>query len=107
MVAQYRYTLEMGYIAETPERDEDGNYTEGRQLWKCLGRCRDEAATKGDFTTTTDGEKVSFSWIVYAPLSTPDILFGKTVRVTDGETVRAIGTVKRFYRGQLNCRIWL
>lgn len=109
MVArQYRYFLQISSVNGIPEIDGDGNYTEGKESFATIGMCRDEAARPGDFTTTTDGQKVGFSWLVYAPLGTPDIPYGKTVRVIDeSENVRATGTVKRFHRGYYNCRIWL
>lgn len=107
-MTQYPYTLEIGIVSTTPTRDENGDYTEGQMQWQTVGKCRDEAASRGDFTTTTDGQRVSFSWMVYAPPGTPEIAYEKTVRVTDQHgNIRAAGTVKRFYRGQMNCRIWL
>lgn len=108
MVAQYPYKLELSNLSGEPQRDENGDYVEATESFTEIGNCRDEAGAPGQFTTTTDGQQISFSWIVYLPKTAPDIAYGKTVRVTDGNgNVRAYGTVKRFYRGQLNCRLWL
>lgn len=108
MVKQYPYKLFLSTFSGQPERDADGNYVKGTENFTEIGKCRDEAGSPGQFTTTADGQKVEFSWIVYAPKDSPDIPYGKTVKVEDeAGNIRALGTVKRFYRGQLNCRLWL
>ncbi|WP_392436463.1 hypothetical protein ACF3N7_05365 [Cruoricaptor ignavus] len=107
VVQQYPYTLEVSEIDGENHRDENGDYTEGIEAFLEIGKCRDEAGSPGQYTITEDGQKVSFSWIVYAPLNTPEIEGGRIVRVVSAGKVRAMGVVKRFYRGQLNCRIWL
>lgn len=108
MVVQYPYILQLSSQSGELERDENGDYIQGSESFTTVGKCRDEAGTPGQFTVTADGQKVDFSWIVYAPKDIPEIPFGKTVRVIDeAGNIRAFGTVKRFYSGQLNCRLWL
>jgi hypothetical protein len=71
-------------------------------------KCRQEPAGKGGFIIAADGTQIAFSSTVYAGVNTSEVTEGARVQITNraGETV-LIGTVKRFSRGQLNCRLWV
>lgn len=69
-------------------------------------KCRFEPNAEGDTIPTTDGQRLEYSWNVFAPLDQPDVPEWIEFTGTDkhGEQI-AEGVVKRFKRGQMNLTI--
>lgn len=65
--------------------------------------CRYEPATLNRELSLADGVTVKYKGIVYLPLSTPDIAEGLLVEITDVITTKTL----YFYRGQMNCTLYL
>ena len=105
-LVQYPDVLSASSVATDSVRDANGNWvTPDSSL--ITQKCRVEANTRGQKLTTADGTAIQFDWLVYMPFSAGEVAAGSPVSITrDGQTV-ATGTVKRFFRGQLNSRLWL
>ena len=65
--------------------------------------CRAKPNDQGKTVNGEDGIILAFSYLVYLPLTSPVFNVGASVAIgTFGS-----GTVKRFFRGQLNCMLWV
>lgn len=103
MVRQYPHILTTSILNAEAVRDENGNWIQP-DLQPTVYNLPCRAEPNGNsFITLTDGSKYSYAFVVYLPATTPDIPTDVTVTITGIIT----GTVKQFYRGQLNCRLWL
>lgn len=88
-------------------QDENGNWIAGGNAVTTIIPCRAESASANGYITGVEGQQINYSWILYAPQTIPAVKVGANVTVTSaGESVCS-DTVKRFSRGQLNCRVWL
>jgi len=105
MVKQYPHQLK---VFNTPDatQDENGNFSNSVPTLMQTVECRAEVNGGGKFTTV-DGEAYSFQFAVFMPLSSPDLAVGGFVQIKSGESELFSGEVKRFSRGQLNCRLWV
>ncbi len=69
-------------------------------------KCRFEPNAEGDTIPSTDGNRLEYSWNVFAPLDQPDVPEWIEFTGTDKQGKQiAEGVVKRFKRGQLNLTI--
>jgi hypothetical protein len=102
MVSQYVHILLVTTLNNDAVQDSDGNWQQtGEAVTQSLP-CRAEP-NGNSFITLPDGSKYSYAFVVYMPAGSPDIPGGTPVTISE----IASGTVKQFYRGQLNCRLWL
>lgn len=106
MVTQYPHTLTAVFTtdAEPAYQDALGNWvipsgTEEVAVFEC----RAEANDSGREIRGVDGTLVKFGYIIYMPLTEYNFAYGQDVDIVGMTT----GTVKKFHRGQLNCRIWI
>lgn len=106
-VVQYPHMMTVKVIGPTTE-DDKGNPIPGGVTTR-EQKCRAEAPNvKSDPVKNIDGESLAFSWIVYAPFGVARIDEGTEVTIVDQHgSFFCSGTVKRFYPGQLNTRVWL
>jgi hypothetical protein len=103
MVSQYPHTLTTTILSADAVQDGNGNWVQPAIEPTTISQaCRAEP-NGNSFITLMDGSKYSYAFVVYMPLSAPDIPSDATVTITGVITA----TVKQFYRGQLNCRLWL
>lgn len=110
MVRQYPHTLYGESLSANSTRDGDGNWNSQSALTEELSSCREESDGRGREVQGADGKFHRYSSIIYLPKSCPDIEFGRKVFVKDtmSSTIyRATGSVIKFERNQLNCRIWI
>lgn len=109
-VVQYPYYLFLVNATDS-EQDENGNFASSDNSKEFLCRCRDEANSSGNQLKTAYGEYILYSSIVYIPQAFNGAIQegSQIVVATDEEctNIRIEGEVKRFYRGQLNRRIWV
>jgi hypothetical protein len=104
MVVQYPHTLHA--VSTSSSLDGNGDWTENTHT-TVEQPCRAEANSKGDTVKTVDGESANYDWDVFLPSSASDVVPGTHVELRNGETAFSTGIVKRFVRGQFNCRLWL
>jgi len=71
------------------------------------GKGRAEVAGANSTITGTDGEKISYSWIVYMPKTSEVFDFDDEVKVTKPDGSISEGTLKRQSNGQFNTRLWV
>lgn len=105
---QYPHTFKFN-IVTAATKDANGNWTAGTTTESSAFPCREEGNGAGRKIQAQDGEAYIFSSLIYCPIDTTLPPVGSKISVydTDGITIRAIGTVRSLYKGQLNCRIWL
>lgn len=110
MVKQYPHTV-IVYQAPDASQNSQGDWDiYGSQIAiEKEGRHEPVSGSKGDATVKgQDGTQVRISGIVYMPLSYEPITVGAKVKVLNDRGEELINdTVKQFYRGQLNMRIWV
>jgi hypothetical protein len=107
MVSQYPYTL---YVLTTTAVtfDSNGNAVKGTTSWVEWGKCRDEANSKGQTINLVDGKASVFDSLIQAPRNISGLIPGLKVEVKDkAGSLRLSGTVKRFQKDQMHCRIWV
>jgi len=83
-----------------------GNVFAGSESWVTLCKCRDEQSGERE-VQGPDGVYYTYSAIVYAPKSCPDLKKGDRVQVISEGKVRIEETVKNFSRDFFHCRIWV
>ena len=109
-MVQYPDTISFSDAANGGQ-DGNGNWVAGNAGDVVETDCRYEPKSGNGFVTTADGERVSYSGVVYLPLHTPYIKEGSSITVTikrPGEEDSVLKEkVLRFSRGQFNCRCWL
>lgn len=103
VVKQYPHTLVIPGIAGESTQNEDGTWSTTEPTPPVNQSCRYEAAGRQNQIKGADGEIYTYTGIVYMPLSAPDI--ANTIEVT--VTGRITAKVIYFYRGQLNCTMYL
>lgn len=110
MVKQYPDTLIVSEASESTQ-DANGDFIPGDAPEPSESPCRYEAASGSGYITTTDGRRIDFTGVVYLPKDTIRVKEGARVNIIvkrpDNPDVVLSDTVKRFFRGQLNARIWL
>ena len=87
-----------------PYQDANGDWVIPESLIdtvQSVGRARPNDA--GKLIVGEDGSAVAFGFIVYMPQDAPEFISGSPVVMTGVGT----GSVKRFFRGQLNCQMWV
>lgn len=107
MVVQYPHTASFVTPGTDATQDANGNWVPGSDEVTTTLKCRAESASNNGYIASTDGTKIDYSWIVYLPLGANAVKVGTNVTVTWGAETILTDTVKRFSRGQLNCRLWL
>lgn len=90
------------YNETTGEWEETANTAKPKKY-----KCRAQSSTSNAYLTGITGERIDYQWIVYLPLDAPIITQGKSVTISDGQTILATDTVKRYFKSQLHTRIWL
>lgn len=104
MVRQYPHIIKLTTSTDAAQ-DNSGNWSPGVE-GTIEKQCRAEI-NDGGYITATDGRRIDFSWVVYLPLPMDKVKEGSRIELFEGSEKIATDTVKRFYRGQLNARIWL
>ncbi|MBW6491951.1 MAG: hypothetical protein K0B15_12240 [Lentimicrobium sp.] len=121
MVTQYPHELVQYIIPESVINPATGDYYTDNTVNQVvnISSCRAEANSEGRKFSNEDGEAYIYQFTVYLPSSVADIAAGTTVQIlqkkrwVEGGTVYYVnqtlfsGAVKRFSRGQLNCRLWV
>lgn len=114
-MVRYPYVLWV-LTSTTGTIDTNGNPQPGTSAWENRGPCRDMVNNKGQEVTLEDGTTPVFEVLIFLPLSlTSDLQTGDLVGVYSPEMdvydsnqkPRFKGTVKRFSRDQLHCRLWV
>lgn len=106
MVKQYPHILRLMEGAESTYDEVTGIHTSGTlQEGADSYPCREEPNSYGR-RIGIDGQLVDYSSMVFLPLDSPDLIPGVKFRVYQGDSIRFQGEVKRFSRGQLNCKVW-
>jgi len=85
----------------------DGQWVPGEPTEEVLEVCRAEPAGAEGLQTTPDGDRIDYSWVVYFPHSVSRFPLGVSLEIYQDEELIITDTVKKFYRGQLNARVWL
>lgn len=107
MVRQYPYILFAETISESYQ-NEDGDWVVGESERIEIGKCRDEVGGSGALVSSEDGQKHEYSWMIYAPKSTPKLKQGTLIEVENEHgDIRAYGRIIRYSKDQLNVRIWI
>jgi len=108
MVKQYPHTIKLYPVKGDSMQDNNGNWITPEDGGEPESYpCRMEPRSTAGFVTGVDGTQLTYSSIVYMPLSVPDIQVMTRVSIFKGELLVGVGTVKQFSRGQLNARVWL
>lgn len=103
MVTQYPHTITVTILTANAVRDALGNWIQPAvEPAEYQVECRAEP-NGNRMVVLADGSMIQVAFIVYLPLTAPDIPADTLVSISNG----AKGKVKQFYRGQLNCRLWL
>lgn len=69
--------------------------------------CRAEPAGADNETPTQDGKTVKFSWMIYLPKDSIAFLYNSRVEIFNKGCKIGSGTVKRFERQTMNCKLWV
>lgn len=71
--------------------------------------CRSEINQKANTIILTNGTAYTYSYIIYLDLSVPEFHYGQLIRLYDENKniISELLEVKGFFRGQLNCRLWV
>lgn len=110
MVMQYPDTISYVSSSNATYDDNTGKWTPGTPGAPTESKCRYEASSGNGWISTEGGERINYSGIIYLPKDAPAIKPGTEVSVT---VERAEGNivikdkVLRFFRGQLNARVWV
>jgi len=85
----------------------NGQWVAGTAESEVQELCRVEP-NGGGYLLKPDGNRLDYNWIVYFPHSAPAFVVGTNLKIFDGDDVLILDdTVKQFYRGQFNARVWL
>jgi len=107
MVAQYPHMItgQTIGIQTQPVLNANGDYVipapSGNTTFASL--CRARPNGEGKRVVSEDGQTLEFSYLIYLPTSANDFIPGTSITVTGIYN----GIVKRFFRGQLNCMLWV
>lgn len=104
-------TLQTSEELTEPYQDQNGDWVvpEPGDLKTVNQECRAEANSQDNKVSTKDGTKIDFSFMVYLPKDCVEFNYGQKVTIKDNLSNEVIGEadVKRFFRGQMNCRLWV
>lgn len=106
MVTLYPYTL-WALATDPLTKSATGDAVKPNQVWQSQSVCRDEQNAAGQSVTLVDSTTITPSAVIYLPLSAPDLVAGTAIEVRKLEVVRLKGTVKRFSRDLMHCRLWV
>jgi len=111
MVKQYPHLLYgIPAAAADSSQDNSGNWTADTSASNKLSVCREVTDGKGRELQGADGKMHKYTSIIFTPRTCPDVPFGMVIYVRDTENStadRIRGSVLKFDRGQLHCRIWV
>jgi len=107
MVIQYPHIATITIPGVEATQDANGNWIAGTEGSTFAQMCRAESSSGNGYINGADGTKIEYSWIIYFPTGITLIKVGSKVTVINGTEEVLTDTVKRFSRGQLNCRIWV
>lgn len=112
MIIQYIDTISFVSAGTPAVYDPNtGDYTPETPGSTVESKCRYEAASGNGWISTEGGERINYSGIIYLPKDAPQINTGTPITVTinrNGVTDQIIkDKVLRYFRGQLNARIWV
>ena len=104
------HILEVLILTEEYE-DENGDFHKGQEEWVELCRCDAVPAGEAREITLPDGVTVAYSYTIYLPKKTREIVTGEKVRVSffgDGTLQeKKEFSVKGFHRYQHQCKMWV
>ncbi len=109
MVEQYPHFLIVLGTGDSTQ-DNTGSWVENPVTSKFLSKCREETNGKGAEVATAGGVFRKYTSLVFLPSSCPSVKEGEEVLIAndvEGEDTRIRGTVLKFDKGQLHCRLWL
>lgn len=92
-------------------QDAEGNWSQSNSFltYQCI--CREETNGKGSIINNQDGNAIVFSSVIYLPLSAPPLIDGTEIVVIETKdelgVVRVKKPILKYYKGQLNTRIWV
>lgn len=69
--------------------------------------CRVSPNGAGREVSTMDGQRVVYGYIIHADKGVEELPFGALVKVFSNGSLIAEGKVLRFWRNQMNVRIWV
>ncbi|WP_372932437.1 hypothetical protein [Mariniphaga sediminis] len=106
MVNQYPDTV---IVAKEPEymQGEKGYFSTGAEPITFDSECRAEPAGSNPVIRGDDGNDILYSWLVYLPKSSQVFAFGDKVKLTKADGSIYESSLKRFYNGQFNTRLWV
>lgn len=107
---QYPHLLYGASATGDSTRDNDGNWNTLTTTYPLISVCREETDGRGQEIQGADGKFHKYSSVIYLPLSSPDVEFGRIIYVRDSSTVttdRIKGSVLKFDRSQMHCRLWV
>ncbi|HCY40440.1 MAG TPA: hypothetical protein DHV48_03665 [Prolixibacteraceae bacterium] len=106
MVGQYPDII---VISPKPEfaQDENGNFEADDAANAFTSECRAEVAGSNPILAGTDGQTVSYKWIVYMPKTSEFFEVGDEVTLTKADGSIYTGSLKQQSNGQFNSRLWV
>ena len=104
---QYPHTIvsESGTNKADATQDVNGNWVipaPGATV-TTTSECRAKPNGEGKTVNGEDGVAIAYDFLIYLPQTAPEFFNGASVTI-DGF---GKGLVKRFFRGQLNCMMWV
>lgn len=106
MVTQYPHNITISRLPEYTQ-GEDGNFATEDSPVTFASECRAEPAGANPVIKGVDGEDVTYSWIVYMPMTAQEFQFGDPVEITLINGSKYASTLKRQSNGQFNTRLWV
>ena len=107
MVKIYPYNLSVFIESESTFSEVDGSWSVGTAEWVNVGKCRDEI-NSGRKEVSQDGSEYVYNAVIYCHKSTPSILKGAKVKVTDESgNIRIESNLVRYQNEQLHTRLWV
>lgn len=107
MVRQYPHQLVATPFNDSSLNEDTGNWVAGSLRPPVVTKCRAESSDGNGFINSAGGTRIDYSCVVYLPPNVDRLKEGTPVEVFDGSELIFKDTVKRFWRGELNARIWL
>lgn len=110
MVMQYPDIISFQNSSDAVLDENTGNWTPGTNPVTISSPCRYEASNGNGVINGEGGQRINYSGVVYLPKDAPVIKTGTVVTVTvkrdEGDQV-VKDKVLRFFRGQMNARLWV
>ena len=104
-VQQYPYDLQiLPQLAVI--KDENGDFVDSSADWQTVSKCRDEHL-RNNRILSPDGVEFISKALIFAPKGIQKIEPGTTIRVMDGDELRAEGKVIAMRKEHFHSRIWL